>query len=627
MRELRGCIARLSVGTVLVLLSLAPIAAANDAHQLVVQGPLDLQGPSALHADDAGLLFQGDDRDPGSFRMVLQAASLHGSFTQIEEMCVAPALGLAQLPSTLDRPLRLEPDAILGLAAPPVALQRDPADVAEPAIAPIVETTALAVGSVAEAAAATIVASAPEGPLPCFGMQPGPREEAYDLTQVSVEITPETPGFTVLWDATSSEHGGAATLQADRADAQLLTTDQDVALVDGESVGYWTSAPRAALPAGAVRSEAPAGHGGFGGEARLLLYGAAARVTGLTAQGKLMERVFHTGESQESSGPGPTKRVLAFLDVQIEDGSGAYESPSPVALYGQRLTADLDGGLGIPEAHGAMQLNGEERSFDGAALLEGPLSFALRGVESDDGIEDAPGDAMLLQLDEPVAATQSPWVEPPAQESVATTAAAVGGFAVVAGLLAYFWPSLKLFVAPLYTRIAPDAVLMHGARENIYRLIKAEPGIHAHEVASRLTLGWGTTVYHLKLLERNGLVVARHEGRYKRFFVTGDLHLQHQEAVAMLRNATSRAIATTVASRPGLIQKEVCEALGLSPSLASWHLQRLETAGVVRSERMGRSVRYAPGPAWVELQALAPAPIATPAPVLPPAAGPSPAMP
>jgi predicted transcriptional regulator len=247
--------------------------------------------------------------------------------------------------------------------------------------------------------------------------------------------------------------------------------------------------------------------------------------------------------------------------------------------------------------------------LDGGPLtLAGELGFALRAAEpgeSDDPRDWAEARPMVLDVEGDVQRVEGAGVRAEYDPGLTQTAAAVSLVAVLGGLMAWFWPALKFAIAPLYTRIPTDAVLMHGARENIYRLIREEPGIHAHEVADRLQLGWGTTVYHLKLLERNHLIVSRHEGRYKRFFITGDQHLQHQDAVALLRNATSRSIAGAVAAQPGLIQKQVCQALGLSPSLASWHLQRLEGAGVVKAERQGRVVRYEPGPAWQALQVMA----------------------
>lgn len=198
-------------------------------------------------------------------------------------------------------------------------------------------------------------------------------------------------------------------------------------------------------------------------------------------------------------------------------------------------------------------------------------------------------------------------IAPGRPEPVGEVVAVAGGLVLAAGLAALFWPALKVAVAPLYSRISKDAVLAHGSRENIYRLVQEHPGIHAHEVAERLDLAWGTAIHHLRLLEQNGLLTAYRDGRYKRFFVVGDQRLQQKEAVGLLRNDTARRIVQAVAERPGLIQKDVCDALGVSSSLATWHLQRLAEAGLVIAQRRGRVVHYEPGPAWRALRDLPPA--------------------
>jgi DNA-binding transcriptional ArsR family regulator len=210
-------------------------------------------------------------------------------------------------------------------------------------------------------------------------------------------------------------------------------------------------------------------------------------------------------------------------------------------------------------------------------------------------------------------ASTHPHVAPPPrtdEDGIAGALAAVGfaGVAsIAAGALAYFWPTLKYAltpIAPLYTRIPRDAVLAHETREHIYRLVRENPGIHAQEVAQRLDLGWGTAVHHLKLLEDHGLLQSHRDGRYKRFFLVGDERLAYRDAVALLRNSTCLRIALQVGERPGLIQKDVCEALGVSSSLATFHLKRLAEAGIVLAHRRGRVVQYEPGPAWSALRDL-----------------------
>ncbi|HEV8359854.1 MAG TPA: hypothetical protein VGR28_05285 [Candidatus Thermoplasmatota archaeon] len=155
--------------------------------------------------------------------------------------------------------------------------------------------------------------------------------------------------------------------------------------------------------------------------------------------------------------------------------------------------------------------------------------------------------------------------------------------------------------APRPARRGAPPPLGNPQRVRIYDLIRAEPGIHLHGVRARIGLSWGTTVYHLDVLRRAGLVVAERHGRHLHHFATGDPAARHWEAVAVMRHPTARAIAELVQASPGVHQKVICTQLAITPSLASWHLGRLRAAGAVDGERAGRHVRYRPGPALLAL--------------------------
>ncbi|HWG91915.1 MAG TPA: winged helix-turn-helix transcriptional regulator [Candidatus Thermoplasmatota archaeon] len=193
-------------------------------------------------------------------------------------------------------------------------------------------------------------------------------------------------------------------------------------------------------------------------------------------------------------------------------------------------------------------------------------------------------------------------------DPVVAGAALAVGVAGVAGLaaLAYWWPTVRFgataLMLPMYTRIGKGEVLEHDTRDFIYTLIKGSPGIHAHEISERANIGWGTTVYHLKLLESHRMVVGKRTGRYKRFFVNDGRLSSKKEAYGILRNETSNRVAQYVLQHPGCNQKDLCAVLDLKPSLVNWHMTKLEEADLVKKIKDGRTVRYFAGPAWAEMQ-------------------------
>jgi predicted transcriptional regulator len=128
--------------------------------------------------------------------------------------------------------------------------------------------------------------------------------------------------------------------------------------------------------------------------------------------------------------------------------------------------------------------------------------------------------------------------------------------------------------------------------------------VHTSAVARELKLSWGTAVYHLQVLERHGMLVARPTGRYRCFFAVGDPLADAPRALAVLRSRTARALAQAVAEEPGIVQKALCARVGVSAALASWHLARLEREEIVLVERGPRWTSYRAGPAWPRVEAL-----------------------
>jgi predicted transcriptional regulator len=122
-----------------------------------------------------------------------------------------------------------------------------------------------------------------------------------------------------------------------------------------------------------------------------------------------------------------------------------------------------------------------------------------------------------------------------------------------------------------------------ASRRLILDRVTEHPGAHLREVARRASLPLGTTLYHLDTLESAGFVVARRDGRYKRYFApSGDLGRREKEVVSALRHGTPRRIVELLlACEPGLTQRELCARLGASRSTLSFHTTALVALGVL----------------------------------------------
>ena len=177
----------------------------------------------------------------------------------------------------------------------------------------------------------------------------------------------------------------------------------------------------------------------------------------------------------------------------------------------------------------------------------------------------------------------------------ASLAVAASAF-TLAGLAAYFWGGLKkallLPFLGLYARITRAEVFDNSVRERIFHAIKANPGLSASDLAKVAGVSWGTTIYHLDVLEQNRMVSSLRKGRHRRYFENGAALAVPKEAVAVLQNAVTAQVASSIKGQPGATQKELAGRVGLTPQALHWHLQRLVAVGLVRKEREGRVVRH-----------------------------------
>lgn len=89
---------------------------------------------------------------------------------------------------------------------------------------------------------------------------------------------------------------------------------------------------------------------------------------------------------------------------------------------------------------------------------------------------------------------------------------------IVAGAVAVLLSEAR-FLGPLYSRLTRSEVIELASRRRVLAYLEAHPGSYFREMLRALPIGSGALHYHLSVLEREGLVRARREGMYLRFFL------------------------------------------------------------------------------------------------------------
>jgi predicted transcriptional regulator len=130
-------------------------------------------------------------------------------------------------------------------------------------------------------------------------------------------------------------------------------------------------------------------------------------------------------------------------------------------------------------------------------------------------------------------------------------------------------------------------------RRKIYEQIKKSPGIHFRELERRLQMVVGNLQYHLQYLEKKNIISTSNDGDYVRYFVKDrSLSETERKIISLLRRSGCRHILPQLLNNPDLNNKELSQAVGLSPSTISWNLNKLVEAGIIEREKTGRISKF-----------------------------------
>jgi len=119
---------------------------------------------------------------------------------------------------------------------------------------------------------------------------------------------------------------------------------------------------------------------------------------------------------------------------------------------------------------------------------------------------------------------------------------------------------------------APDAIAGY---------VTATPGAHFSKIRDDLKLGTGETQYHLRRLEKDGVVESRKDGDYRRYFPAGRFDEFEQIALGYLRRETTRGMLVTLLEDPEASAGDIATGLDVSRPTVSKHAADLDAAGLL----------------------------------------------
>lgn len=129
------------------------------------------------------------------------------------------------------------------------------------------------------------------------------------------------------------------------------------------------------------------------------------------------------------------------------------------------------------------------------------------------------------------------------------------------------------------------------ARRKIYFIVKKYAGSHFREIERKSGLSTGPVKYHLDYLTKEGLIKREKKDNNVRYFPK-EFTEENKEIMGFLRQESIRKIIIHILTSNGCAHEDIVNAVTLAPSTVSWHLKKLESAGVLGSARHGRKTFY-----------------------------------
>ena len=135
-------------------------------------------------------------------------------------------------------------------------------------------------------------------------------------------------------------------------------------------------------------------------------------------------------------------------------------------------------------------------------------------------------------------------------------------------------------------------LLLHPLRREIYKIVSEFPGSYFFEIASALDLPHGTVSWHLKKLEKAGLVSTIKYGGRRIYFSKALRTPEIERAFVVLRSKATQQVFEYILNNPGCYQVQIAEKLKLHHDTVRHHVKRLKDVGLIDMVKEGRTVRY-----------------------------------
>jgi len=119
-------------------------------------------------------------------------------------------------------------------------------------------------------------------------------------------------------------------------------------------------------------------------------------------------------------------------------------------------------------------------------------------------------------------------------------------------------------------------------QHHIYTLIITNPGLHSRELSRQLQIPYSTLQYHLKCLDKQGIIQRERTGKFLYCYGLETLSIDEKKILFVLRNNTSKRIILYLLQYGRASQSELARHLKKHPTTIEFHLKKLLEYDIVK---------------------------------------------
>jgi len=118
-------------------------------------------------------------------------------------------------------------------------------------------------------------------------------------------------------------------------------------------------------------------------------------------------------------------------------------------------------------------------------------------------------------------------------------------------------------------------------RRELYEFIARNNGLHMRDISRRMNVPFTSLKYHLRYLEKKGLIILKKDGKYNRYFISQDVSEQEKKVLNCFRKKTTLYIILWFFIAIQCSQKDLSRALEKHPATISFHLRNMLRTGII----------------------------------------------